>query len=143
MQLGGMPVDKQSRSEGPFATHQRQTVVAVVIMLRRRHSVSCISKKMLVCSLVTCAGLLLILRFFHEKATPANPPCLHTNVCVSRQQFPYDLCATSTKIARAHGVVVGFRDCPQTLGSSHSRPDSPNHGIGDVPYIPCFGLQPT
>ena len=89
------------------------------------------------CSIVTCAGLFSILKFVHEKAMLASPPCLHPNVCVSRHQFPCELCATCTKIgpkiARAHGTVVGLRECPETLGSSHSRPDSPNHGIGDVP----------
>ena len=135
--LGDMPVDWQSGSKVHLASHQRQNVVAVVIMLRRGIAVSRVSRKMPACSIVTCAGLFSILKFVHEKAMLARPPCLHPNVCVSRQQFPCEFCATCTKIgpkiARAHGTVVGLRECPETLGSSHSRPDSPNHGIGDVP----------
>ena len=127
------------RAEVKYTWHRikGKKIVAVVIMLRRGIAVSRISRKMPACGIVTCAGLFSILKFVHEKAMLASPPCLHPNVCVSRHQFPCELCATCTKIgpkiARAHGTVVGLRDCPETFGSSQSRPDSPNHGIGDVP----------
>ena len=58
-------------------------------------------------------------RTVHEKAMLASPPCLHPNVCVSRQQFLSELYATCTKIgpkiARAHGTSVGLRDCPEKV----------------------------
>ena len=66
IQLGDMPVDWQSGSKVHLASHQRQKVVAVVIMLRRGIAVSRISRKMPACGIVTCAGLFSILKFVHE-----------------------------------------------------------------------------
>ena len=81
-------------------------------VLRRGNSVSPISRKMPARSIVTCAGLLWILKFFHQKAMPPSPPCLHPTVCASREQFPCELCAACTTIACAHGTIVGLKDCP-------------------------------
>ena len=136
-----MPLDWQSGRKVHLASHQRQKVVAVVIMLRRGIAVSRVSRKMPACSIVTCARLFSILKFVHEKAMLASPPCLHPNVCVSRHQFPCELCATCTKIgpkiARAHGTVVGLRDCPETVACS------PRCSRCVVVWRDCFGLLPT
>ena len=54
------------RAEVKCTPHRNQTAVAVGSLLRgRKQSDSRISRKMPACSIVTCAGLLWILRFIH------------------------------------------------------------------------------